>query len=1068
MNSNTSKEYASLVELLNAHRIPQDNKTLLLTHTGYENEDGMLNGRFHVPQGLRQQLHFLLSEAVFQQKQCVTLVERPDEAGPFRVDLDIKYTTNSPTAFDERVYGGGVLDTLLGSISTAVQQCLVLNEHDRKQRLLYVFEKPAPTLVATTDDGQTEWKDGLHIMMPNIITTPDVQHAIRRTVLNDVCQAIQHMQDGGFNVTNTAEDIYDEAVIERNGWLLYGCRKANRSAYTLSSVWHAFPDDLHKYTTSDAEECEDAENVDEHPCWHIKRELKMWKDKLHLKHYTNRKKLKNAPLFVDQLSIRGYTAADETPCTEWYHGKQRAEQNERKKQLEQRQKSDPHFRYQDDARELSFAKRLVSDCLSQKRAEQYNTWIQVGWALHNIHNADKELFDVWVAFSRKSDRHRDTCEDECRKEWANARNKDDGSAKLTMGSLCKWAEEDNLAAYKACCQHRLADPIKTCCDVYLPYAPPKIDKDGNAVPQKSKPKSWDSVNWYFMEVAYRHYGNTLVCSSYLQKTWWEFRGHRWTSATIGLRNFLSEDMYQLFTDYANTQSRILATLPATDQSLAEKRANCERRCEAAKGIAAHTRNTLSKSKVISEACERFFWGYRAKDKLHERQFETVLDENLFLVGLENGIYDLKQHCFRAGTSEDYVSRNTGNCWFDPSSELSDGWSHPHVVAINTFLSQVLPSKAEREYVLTLLASFLDGRITELFHIFVGCGGNGKSKLLDLFLGAMGQSSNGTGYCGNLAVTALTSNRAQSSACTPEFERLRGMRFVTLQEPNQKETIQAGRLKELTGGDTIQARGLYKEPIEFKPQFGMIMASNVLPNVPGDDGGVWRRMRVVRFRSRFRHNPATRKRNAHGKDIDPNPEFPIDTNLTTKLLEWKEAFFWVLTRYYKVYVDGDNGAEPILHYEDGEERAQSGLRKCKSVEVETQRYQSKNDPINEFIIDNVNIKPAHPDSRVAMDVLWTRYSGWCKQRNVPADMDELRNAMELRFDVMVDTCMFRGWHKIAVYSDAEKAVLASGGEVAANTAAAATPIPPATEAPASATSPLPPAAPAPAPSICSSQ
>ena len=100
MNSttnNTPKQYASLVALLDAHRIPQDDKTTTQTHTGYGNEDTALDGRFHVPITQRKQLHVLLSEAIHVQKQSVTIVERPDVVGPIRIDLDIKYTTTHNT-----------------------------------------------------------------------------------------------------------------------------------------------------------------------------------------------------------------------------------------------------------------------------------------------------------------------------------------------------------------------------------------------------------------------------------------------------------------------------------------------------------------------------------------------------------------------------------------------------------------------------------------------------------------------------------------------------------------------------------------------------------------------------------------------------------------------------------------------------------------------------------------------------------------------------------------------------------------------------------------------------------
>ena len=54
------------------------------------------------------------------------------------------------------------------------------------------------------------------------------------------------------------------------------------------------------------------------------------------------------------------------------------------------------------------------------------------------------------------------------------------------------------------------------------------------------------------------------------------------------------------------------------------------------------------------------------------------------------------------------------------------------------------------------------------------------------------------------------------------------------------------VKQLTGGDTITARFLFKEFFDFKPQFKIWLAANHKPNISGSDHGIWRRIRLVPF------------------------------------------------------------------------------------------------------------------------------------------------------------------------------------------------------------------------------
>ena len=44
------------------------------------------------------------------------------------------------------------------------------------------------------------------------------------------------------------------------------------------------------------------------------------------------------------------------------------------------------------------------------------------------------------------------------------------------------------------------------------------------------------------------------------------------------------------------------------------------------------------------------------------------------------------------------------------------------------------------------------------------------------------------------------------------------------------------MKEFTGGDKVYARGLHKDPIEFKPQWKLALLCNDIPEVPPHDSG----------------------------------------------------------------------------------------------------------------------------------------------------------------------------------------------------------------------------------------
>lgn len=198
--------------------------------------------------------------------------------------------------------------------------------------------------------------------------------------------------------------------------------------------------------------------------------------------------------------------------------------------------------------------------------------------------------------------------------------------------------------------------------------------------------------------------------------------------------------------------------------------------------------------------------------------------------------------------------------------------------------------------------------------------NGKSKILELFVHSLGN------YAIKFPITMLTGKRAQSNACTPEIVQSKGKRFGYFEEPSENERINAGLLKEFTGGDKIKARALHKEPIEFKPQFKLALLCNEMPEVPPNDSGTWRRMEVIEFKSRFCDNPKE------------NHEFPIDKQLSEKLRNWKELFMALLLDNY------------YAKYRYNIENGQNGIKVPMEVIKFTLEYQKQCDLYTDFITE----------------------------------------------------------------------------------------------------------------------
>ena len=266
-----------------------------------------------------------------------------------------------------------------------------------------------------------------------------------------------------------------------------------------------------------------------------------------------------------------------------------------------------------------------------------------------------------------------------------------------------------------------------------------------------------------------------------------------------------------------------------------------------------------------------------KHMFYDNQLLSKLDTNEMLLCFNNGVYDFDMDEFRKGLPEDYISLSTKIDYVKVDRENP---KHKKAMEeIEDFMAKLFPDPKLRDYMWEHAASSLTGNnLNQTFNIYTGIGSNGKSMFVKLMEKALGDLK------GTVPISLITKKRQDIGSSSSEVACLKGLRYACMNEPSKGDKINEGILKEITGGDPIQARQLYSESITFIPQFKLVCCTNHLFEIKAQDDGTWRRIRQVPFESRFVGNPSNNPQ---------DKEFKKDKTLEKKLTSWAPIFMGML-------------------------------------------------------------------------------------------------------------------------------------------------------------------------------
>ena len=313
---------------------------------------------------------------------------------------------------------------------------------------------------------------------------------------------------------------------------------------------------------------------------------------------------------------------------------------------------------------------------------------------------------------------------------------------------------------------------------------------------------------------------------------------------------------------------------------------------------------------------------RSEEGMTARLSQFDSDPNL--LGVKNGILDLKARELIDIKPKILVSMRC-NVIYDPLTRCS---------LFMQFLTDIQPDPEIRRLLQQLSGLFLSGDSNLQMLIFLyGHGANGKTTFIELLAWLLCE------YTKRIPTEMLMMQQRNTQGPSPDIVALKGRRMVYCNEVEEGRHLAEGRVKELTGGDTLSGRVPYaKEDITFRPSHKLVMIGNHQPEIHDMSHGMWRRMLLIPFE----------------QTIAPDKR---DDNLLEKLkAEGPGILNWMLSGYHD-----------YLTY---------GLVIPKSIKSATNAYKSEQDVIGEWVGEHCMVDAVQSTDK---HELYKAYRNWSKSR-----------------------------------------------------------------------------------------
>jgi phage/plasmid-associated DNA primase len=489
------------------------------------------------------------------------------------------------------------------------------------------------------------------------------------------------------------------------------------------------------------------------------------------------------------------------------------------------------------------------DILVGEYFNEYDKWTKVAMILkYTGSKINYDFYDTLVDFSKKSI---DYNEDSVNKYWNKLDSK---KITITIGSLFEFAKKSNSSEYR-----RILQKINLF---------KNIEISEKFICEKIKEIAGPCF----------FYNDERLYSFDLKNNLW------YVDSTETLKKFISDDLY----DYIFA---LLNDCIDSGSYLDYQVKNLKKHC--------------LKNKYLEELVKTF------RTRFLNDNVEINFDSNPFLLGFNNGVYDLKKKIFRNYLFDDYITTRTGYN-YTPSKEVDRKY-------VNNLYEKIETDEKNRDLLWKILASGAIGVCYQKFVIFSGNGGNGKSLTTKFMLEVLGNYA----YKGN--INTLCSK--QKTGANPEMANMHMKRYVVFSEPESTDKILNSILKDLSGGTKINARKLYENNCNLSILATFVVECNDIIMLKNDstDGEI-RRIISYCFGSKFTFDE---------NEVNESQRIFLATQMDEGfVLKYRDAFLDILIEKAYSFINDDEQQFKITE----------------SIKIDTERYISSSYQFLNFLND----------------------------------------------------------------------------------------------------------------------